>query len=108
MAYIADIFTYINETITSLQGNKITFFKAQGMILALKRKINLWKKCILGGKYECFKHLCEHHFSKQLALQENVKICISQHLPILDGQHFVLHNDTFFWIQNPFRDFLKM
>ena len=40
LAYIADIFTYINETNTSSQGNKITHFKAQEMILTFQQKIN--------------------------------------------------------------------
>ena len=52
----------------------MTYFKAQGTILALQRKINLWKECILEGKHECFGNLCEYLLSNQLVLQENVKV----------------------------------
>ena len=43
LAYMADIFSHINEVNISFQGNKVIYFKAQGTILALQRKINLWK-----------------------------------------------------------------
>ena len=43
LAYMADIFANLNEVNTLLQGNKVTYFIAHGTILALQRKINLWK-----------------------------------------------------------------
>ena len=94
-----------------MQGNKIKHFNAQGMILAFQWKINLGKKCILDGKNECFSNLCEYFLSKQLVLNKNVKIFISQHLTILSelvGRYFVLDIDTFLWIQNPFHNSLQM
>ena len=111
MVYFANNFTHISETNTSLQTNKITYFKAQGMILAFRWKINLWKERILDGKYECFSNLCEYLLFKQFVLNKNVKVSISQHLTILSelvGQYFVSYIDTFLWIQNPFYDSLKM
>ena len=47
LAYITDIFTHINERNTLLQGNKITYFKPQRMILAFQQKINLWEDAFL-------------------------------------------------------------
>ena len=57
LAYMADIFAHLNKVNISLQGNKVIYFKAQGTVLALQQKINLWKECILEGKHECFGNL---------------------------------------------------
>ena len=111
LAYMADIFSHLNEVNISLQGNKVTYFKAQGTILALQRKINLWKECILEGKHECFGNLCEYLLSNQLVLQENVKVSISQHLTNLAeliGRYFIINAGNFLWIQNPFQAFPNM
>ena len=74
LAYTADIFAHLSEENILLQGNKVTYFKAQGTILVLQQKINLWKECILERKHECFGNLCEHLLSNQLVLQENIKV----------------------------------
>ena len=108
---MADIFSHLNEVNISLQGNKVTYFKAQGTILALQQKINLWKECILEGKHECFGNLCEYLLSNQLLLQENVKVSISQqptNLAELIGRYFIINAHNFLWIQNPFQAFPNM
>nr|XP_039253417.1 zinc finger BED domain-containing protein 5-like [Styela clava] len=108
LAYLSDIFTHLNEVSISLQGNKVTYFKAQGTILALQRKINLWKECILEGKHECFGNLCEYLLSNQLVLQEKIKEAIFKHLTNLAEsieKYFIINADNFLWIQNPFQAF---
>ena len=102
---MADIFAHLNAVNISLQGNQVTYFKAQGTILALQRKITLWKECILEEKQECFRNLCEYLLSNQLVLQENIKVSISKHLTNLAEvikRYFIINADNFLWSQNPF------
>ena len=107
LAYLSDIFAHLNETNISLQGNKVTYFKAQSKIIALQRKLKLWNDCILEGKYECFEHLCEYLLANQLSLHIDIKVTIFVHLSTmveLTGKYFISNTKNFLWIQDPFLD----
>ena len=107
LAYLSDIFAHLNETNISLQGNKVTYFKAQSKIIAFQRKLKLWNDCILEGKYECFEHLCEYLLANQLSLHTDIKVSISQHLFMmveLSGKYFISNTENFLRIQDPFLD----
>ena len=57
MAYLSDIFCYLNEVNLAMQGTNVTCFKVKDKINALQGKLKLWGECIAEGDVECFENL---------------------------------------------------
>jgi len=110
LAYMSDVFTFLNELNTSLQGRQVTLIDAQEKIASLKQKLQLWKRRAARGNYASFPTLdscLEEMDDRQLS--DSVSSSISSHLESL-GNSF----DGYFqdpveeesavrnWIRNPF------
>lgn len=59
LAYLADIFSYLNGLNLSLQGKAVTIFHVHGKIEATIRKLELWDRRVVQNNYESFDSLCE-------------------------------------------------
>ena len=107
-------FFHKNQTITSLQENKITYFKAHEMIFGLKRKINIEKSTFLMGIMNALEIYANTFFQNGLFCRRMLKFAFSASiysyciLAELAGEYFFSDIDTFLSIQKPFRDFFKM
>jgi hypothetical protein len=44
LAYLADIFSHLNDLNISLQGSEVTFLDSNEMIAAFQQKLALWKR----------------------------------------------------------------
>ena len=54
LAYLSDIFSYINELNLKLKGPDTTIFNAQNKIESFKKKLKLWLNITAGGNNEIF------------------------------------------------------
>uniref|UniRef100_A0A8C3HDY0 Uncharacterized protein n=1 Tax=Chrysemys picta bellii TaxID=8478 RepID=A0A8C3HDY0_CHRPI len=97
LAYLADIFSRINDLNLSLQGLNITVFN----------KLQFWGSCLENNQAECFSNLHDFLAEHKLQLDQCTKTNIIAHLkglcttfrdyfPAISGD-----ND---WIRNPFDD----
>jgi hypothetical protein len=68
LAYLADIFSRINELNLSLQGLDINVFSVQGKIESMMEKSQFWERCIESNQTECFCNI--HNF----LIKKSVKI----------------------------------
>jgi len=105
LAYLADIFSYLNEVNLSLQGPNTTIFKVSQKIKSTNLKLNLWHECITNGNTECFAKLTDTLENKSVTLDQNVKKHILEHLSGLQKtflEYFPPQTDNFSWVQNPF------
>ena len=50
LAYLADIFSALNELNLSLQGVSVTVFNTQDRIEAMIKKLRFWASCVSWGK----------------------------------------------------------
>ena len=110
LAYMSDVFTFLNELKTSLQGRQVKLSDAQEKIANLKQKLQLWKRRAARGNYASFPTLdsCLEVMDDG-QLSDSVSSSISSHLESL-GNSF----DGYFqnpveeesavrnWIRNPF------
>jgi len=54
LAYLADIFSVLNELNLSLQGVSVTLFNTQDKIEAMIKKLRFWTSCVTGNTLLCF------------------------------------------------------
>lgn len=111
VAYLADIFSHMNDFNLSLQGKQITLFNCYNKIEALIKKIQLWIDTISSGCYmmlPSFSELVEKFLSPQQVI--DVRIIIQSHLKELKAklvQYFPSKDDIRqgnMWVLNPFSD----
>lgn len=103
LAYLADIFEYLNRLNLSLQGQNDNILTSCDKLKAFKEKIQLFKENVKKGKLEMF--------PRTAALAESVKITklISEHLDTLE-ENFKYYFPSisiknFDWVRNPFIEF---
>ena len=59
LAYLADIFSKLNETCLSLQRKETNIFRAQDNIISLTHKLQYWSSEVENHKFDCFLLLTE-------------------------------------------------
>ncbi|XP_065254448.1 zinc finger BED domain-containing protein 5-like [Emys orbicularis] len=107
LAYLADIFSRINDLNLSLQGLNITVFNVQDRVESMIKKLQFWESCLENNQTECFSNLHDFLAEHKLQLDQCTKTNITAHLkglcttfrdyfPAISGD-----ND---WIRNPFDD----
>uniref|UniRef100_A0A8C2VH41 Zinc finger MYM-type containing 6 n=1 Tax=Chinchilla lanigera TaxID=34839 RepID=A0A8C2VH41_CHILA len=79
LAYLADIFSLINELNSSLQGTMTTFFSLYNKIDVFKRKLKLWLKRTQENDYDMFPSFSEFANSSDVNVR-NIRSIIFEHL----------------------------
>lgn len=105
LAYLADIFSALNELNLSLQGVSVTVFNTQDRVEAMIKKLRFWASCVSGNTHLCFPTLHEFLGENDVHLGEHVKTLIIEHLNQLAEQlrkHFPPMDTSGAWIRNPF------
>jgi hypothetical protein len=54
LAYLADIFSHLNDLSISLQGSEVTVLDVNEKIAAFQQKLALWKRCVAKDNYANF------------------------------------------------------
>ena len=73
MAYLSDIFGYLNEVNLAMQGINVTCFKVKDKINVLQGELKLWDKYIAKGDVECFENLSSFFTEKFNFLKSRYK-----------------------------------
>lgn len=105
LAYLADIFSYLNGLNVSLQGKTVTVFHVHGKVETTTKKLVLWDKRVAQNNCECFDNLCEFLNTEEREIPTTVAGAIRAHLEILRTQlreYFSVLSVQHSWIQNPF------
>ena len=68
LAYLSDIWSYINELNLKLQGPNTTIFNARNMIEYFKKKLKLWFNMIAEVNNEMFQSYSDYIRSKQAGI----------------------------------------
>lgn len=105
LAYLANIFSYLNELNLSLQGKAVTMFHVHSKIEATIKKLMLWDRRVAQNNYESFDNLCEFLNTEAREIPTTVTGVIRAHLQILRTQlreYSPALSEQQSWIQNPF------
>uniref|UniRef100_A0A3Q1FZU4 Uncharacterized protein n=1 Tax=Acanthochromis polyacanthus TaxID=80966 RepID=A0A3Q1FZU4_9TELE len=105
LAYLADIFAYLNGLNLSLQGKAVTIFQVQNKIEATIQRFDLWNQRVAQNNYESFDNLCDLLCTEEQQISSAVVSSISAHLqalgtqlcryfPALDKQHNGIQNQV--------------
>ena len=107
LAYLADVFTALNELNHSLKGRGISILDACEKLSAFKEKLLLWIRCVKKGNLVNFPSL-EETLTKDASLHPHFLSKIVEHLQLLcisfDGYFSCGELQTCdHWIRYPFR-----
>src|SRR6218665_1686352 len=80
LAYLADIFTKLNEVNLSHQGKNVTMFTAQCKILSLSRKLQFWTTCVENNDVDYILTVNPHLLKSHRILDENICKEIADHI----------------------------
>uniref|UniRef100_A0A8C3FIZ9 Uncharacterized protein n=1 Tax=Chrysemys picta bellii TaxID=8478 RepID=A0A8C3FIZ9_CHRPI len=80
LAYLADIFSRINDLNLSLQGLNITVFNVQERVESLIKKLQFWESCLENNQTECFSNFHDFLAEHKLQLDQCTKTNIIAHL----------------------------
>uniref|UniRef100_A0A8C3RXN0 Uncharacterized protein n=1 Tax=Chelydra serpentina TaxID=8475 RepID=A0A8C3RXN0_CHESE len=103
LAYLADIFSRINDLNLSLQGLNIIVFNVQERVESLIKKLQFWGSCLENNQTECFSNLHDFLAEHKLQLDQWTKTNITAHLkglcatfreyfPAMSGDNELIHN----------------
>ena len=100
LAYLADIFDYLNCVNTSLQGRKENFLTSTDKLTAFRKKVIFWKNRLLEKKkVDIFPSLNDN-------TTDEIISAVTEHLTLLEEKiefYFPSINvETYDWIRNPF------
>ena len=105
LAYLADIFTKLNDVCLSLQGKSITVFNVKNKISGFSRKLEFWVECIEKGNVSCFATLSDFQIENNIFIDEDLRTDITQHLRTLKEnlqKYFPTSTENIMWVENPF------
>ena len=107
LAYLSDIFSYMNELNLKLQGPDTTIFNAWNKIESFKKKLKLWLNMIAEGNNEMFQSYSDYIMeADDFYSQNSVSDIIAAHLKMLSFEkYYPEHEDPRrqnMWIVNPF------
>lgn len=106
LAYLADIFSLLNDLNTSLQGQLTDVFTLRGKMDAFQKKLLLWQTCLADEDLQMFPNLDD--FLKQEDVNRQVLTLVRQHLQSLTdsfGRYYPEQEDPRrgnVWIIDPF------
>ena len=80
VAYMSDIFAYLNELNLSLQGKSVTIFKVEDKVEAMIMKLDLWSERLQSGVFESFPTLCDFLGTSEKNISEEIRNLFIQHL----------------------------
>ncbi|KAL7646078.1 UNVERIFIED_CONTAM: hypothetical protein RMT77_002979 [Armadillidium vulgare] len=99
LEYVTDIFSQLNNTNSSMQGRDENILTSTDNMVALKKKIAIWKNRASSGNFEMFPSM------RTTCTQEMILVVVS-HLTALDesiDRYFPsLITEEYDWIRNPF------
>lgn len=107
LAYLADLFSKVNELNLSLQGANTTIFNLLDKVLSFKRKLQFWIELIEASRFESFENLSDLLESKDSGTKNKVANIIVPHLRAIVTSfesYFSNVEDGNDWINNPFLD----
>ena len=110
LAYLSDIFSYINELNLKLHGPDTTIFNSRNRIESFKKKLKLWLNMTAEGNNEIFQSYSYYIMeTDDFYSQNSVSDIITAHLKILlllsFEKYYPEHEDPRkqnMWIVNPF------
>ena len=111
MAYLYDIFGYLNEVNLAMRGTNVTCFKVKDKMNALQGKLKLWGEYIAKGDFECFENLSSFLLANSISLNQDTKDDISQHFSEMANsitEYFPDETKTETWVKNPFVESLNL
>lgn len=99
LEYVTDIFSQLNNTNSSMQGRDENILTSTDNMVALKKKIAIWKNRASSGNFEMFPSM------RTTCTKEMIPVVVS-HLTALDesiDKYFPsLITEEYDWIRNPF------
>jgi len=100
LAYLSNIFSYINELNLKLQGPDTTIFNAWNKIESFEKKLQLWLNIIAEGNNEMFHSYSDYIMeADDFYSQNSVSDIIAAHLKMLSFEkYYPEHEDL--WRQN--------
>nr|XP_033497741.1 SCAN domain-containing protein 3-like [Epinephelus lanceolatus] len=107
LAYLADVFTKLNELNLSLQGKEPHILKMYDKVIGFTKKLKLWEKKCDEGDVSCFPLLDSHLATTDVARGPVVKL-VQAHLSKLCtdfSQYFQdieEKSERLDWVRNPF------
>uniref|UniRef100_K7G7S0 HAT C-terminal dimerisation domain-containing protein n=1 Tax=Pelodiscus sinensis TaxID=13735 RepID=K7G7S0_PELSI len=104
VAYLADIFTKLNEVNLSLQGKNVNIFNAKDKILSLSRKLQFWISSVGRNYLDCLPTLNDFLEENRYKLDEDSRSDMADHLRNVYMniiKYFPNINDNNNWIRNP-------
>ncbi|CAL9694137.1 unnamed protein product [Knipowitschia caucasica] len=105
LAYLADIFGYLNGLNLSLQGKTVTVFQVQNKIDATIKKFEMWDRRVGQNNFESLDSLSDLLGSEESEIPRSVASAVSAHLQALGTQlrkYFPAQDNMNNWIENPF------
>jgi hypothetical protein len=104
VAYLADIFTELDEVTLSLQVKNVNIFNAKDKILTLSLKLQFWISSIGQNNFDCFPTLNDSVEENECELDEHIRNDIAdlRNLYANIMKYFININDNNNWIQNSF------
>uniref|UniRef100_K7FCX8 DUF4371 domain-containing protein n=1 Tax=Pelodiscus sinensis TaxID=13735 RepID=K7FCX8_PELSI len=79
VAYLADIFTKLNEVNLSLLGKNVNIFNAKDKILSLSRKLQFWISSVGQNNLDCLPTLNDFLEENECKLDEDIHSNIADH-----------------------------
>lgn len=107
LAYLADIFSFLNTLNLALQGETVTAFTVQDKIKAARMKLDLWCARLDRREYDNFPTLADFLLTADEAVHNDTTAAFKEHLRGLHaqlGKYFPELGMDFEWIRNPFGD----
>lgn len=105
LAYLADIFTKLNEVNLSMQGKNVTVFTVFDKMSSLLRKLEFWASSVEEENFDCFPTLSDFLTEINSTVHKDICSAIVQHLRGLRStllKYFPVTNDSHAWVRNPF------
>lgn len=105
LAYLADIFSHINQLNESLQGSGENILTASDKVLRFKHKLNTWKHSVAKRDLEMFPLLYGvlteegyHHISRHIVAHlDELRSKIQHHFPCIS-------TETYTWVMDPYSE----
>lgn len=111
LAYLADIFTKLNELNLSMQGRSVTVLMTTDKIAAIKLKIEVWIQQANQYKFETFENLNDYLTETSTVVSDVFKENVVEHLTMLKKsfqEYFPNKDENFNWLRNPFLESLQI
>lgn len=105
LAYLCDIFDFLNELNKNLQGDKVDVFKVSEKVEAAIKKIQFWLSRLNKGNYSGFITLTDFKNQHGCEIPDEVSTVIKEHLSALVANlkdYFPPIECNKMWIRNPF------